>query len=94
MSGAPIIKGTIQFPNPPINAGITMKKIITKACPVTNTLYNWWLPDKIWFPGCDNSKRINTDIVVPITPENAPKSRYNVPMSLWLVENSQREIQL
>lgn len=31
ISGAPIIKGTSQFPNPPIIIGITMKKIITKA---------------------------------------------------------------
>lgn len=39
MSGAPINKGTIQLPNPPIIKGITMKKIITKACAVTITLY-------------------------------------------------------
>jgi len=31
MSGAPIIRGTNQFPKPPIMIGITMKKIITKA---------------------------------------------------------------
>lgn len=31
MSGALIIKGTNQFPNPPIIIGITIKKIITKA---------------------------------------------------------------
>lgn len=31
MSGAPIINGTSQFPNPPIRTGITIKKIITKA---------------------------------------------------------------
>ena len=31
MSGAPIRSGTIQFPNPPIIRGITIKKIITKA---------------------------------------------------------------
>jgi hypothetical protein len=31
ISGAPINKGTIQFPNPPIITGITIKKIITKA---------------------------------------------------------------
>lgn len=31
MSGAPIIRGTSQFPNPPIMTGITIKKIITKA---------------------------------------------------------------
>lgn len=38
MSGAPIISGTNQFPNPPIMMGITMKKIITKAWAVTITL--------------------------------------------------------
>lgn len=35
ISGAPIIIGTSQFPNPPIIIGITIKKIITKACAVT-----------------------------------------------------------
>jgi len=40
ISGAPIINGTNQFPNPPIITGITRKKIITKACAVTITLYN------------------------------------------------------
>lgn len=38
MSGAPIINGTSQFPNPPIIIGITMKKIITNAWAVTMTL--------------------------------------------------------
>lgn len=38
MSGAPIIRGTSQLPNPPIITGITIKKIITKACAVTITL--------------------------------------------------------
>jgi hypothetical protein len=31
MSGAPNIKGTSQFPNPPIKIGITIKKIIINA---------------------------------------------------------------
>jgi hypothetical protein len=31
ISGAPIIKGTSHFPNPPIIMGITIKKIITNA---------------------------------------------------------------
>ena len=31
MSGAPSIKGTNQFAKPPINIGITIKKIIKKA---------------------------------------------------------------
>jgi hypothetical protein len=38
ISGDPIIKGTNQFPNPPIMIGITIKKIIKKACAVTITL--------------------------------------------------------
>lgn len=38
MSGAPIIRGTSQLPNPPIMIGITIKKIITKAWAVTITL--------------------------------------------------------
>jgi hypothetical protein len=38
ISGAPIINGTSQLPNPPIRIGITMKKIITKAWAVMMTL--------------------------------------------------------
>jgi hypothetical protein len=37
MSGAPIISGTIQLPNPPISAGITMKKIMMRPCAVVKT---------------------------------------------------------
>jgi len=39
ISGAPNKIGTNQLPNPPINKGITIKKIITNACAVTSTLY-------------------------------------------------------
>jgi hypothetical protein len=38
ISGAPIIKGTNQFPNPPIIIGITIKKIMINAWAVTKTL--------------------------------------------------------
>lgn len=38
ISGAPIKIGTNQLPNPPIRIGITMKKIIRKACAVIITL--------------------------------------------------------
>jgi len=38
ISGAPNIKGTNQFPKPPIMIGMTIKKIITKAWAVTMTL--------------------------------------------------------
>lgn len=40
MSGAASIRGTSQFPNPPINTGITRKKIMRKACAVTIVLYS------------------------------------------------------
>jgi len=40
ISTAPNIKGTNQLPQPPIIIGITIKKIIIKACAVTITLYN------------------------------------------------------
>lgn len=38
ISGAPIIRGINQFPNPPIIMGMTMKKIIINAWAVTITL--------------------------------------------------------
>jgi hypothetical protein len=38
ISGAPIRIGTNQFPKPPIRTGMTIKKIIKKACAVTTTL--------------------------------------------------------
>lgn len=47
ISGAPSIKGTNQFPNPPIIMGITIKKIMTNACAVTITLYVWSSPMRL-----------------------------------------------
>ena len=88
MSGAASIRGTNQFPNPPIITGITRKKIIKKACAVTIVLYNWSLPKNL--PGCPSSVRISSLIDVPSIPDQIPKIRYRVPMSLWLVEHSQR----
>lgn len=38
ISGAPNIKGTNQFPNPPMRIGITIKKIMMKAWAVTIVL--------------------------------------------------------
>jgi len=82
ISGAPIIRGIIQLPKPPINTGITIKKIITKAWAVTITLYKCPSPAKIVLPGVDNSILINTLKAVPTIPANAPKIIYNVPISL------------
>jgi len=47
ISGLPNKIGTNQFPKLPIKIGIVIKKIITNACAVTTTLYNWLLPPKI-----------------------------------------------
>ncbi len=41
MSGAPIISGTNQLPNPPISAGMTMKNTMISPWPVISTLKNW-----------------------------------------------------
>ena len=49
ISGAPNMRGTNQLPKPPINTGITKKKIITKACAVIVTLYICSSENK--FPG-------------------------------------------
>lgn len=38
ISGAPSINGKSQFPNPPMNTGITRKKIIRNAWAVTIVL--------------------------------------------------------
>ena len=39
MSGAPIMIGTNQLPNPPIIAGITMKNTMIRPCAVTSTFH-------------------------------------------------------
>lgn len=82
ISGAPIISGTIQFPNPPIIAGISMKNIIINACAVTITLYNCPSPARYVSPGNADSILIITLNAVPTIPLNAPNIIYNVPISL------------
>jgi hypothetical protein len=44
LSDAPSIKGTDQFPNPPIRTSITKDKIITKPWTVAMTLEIWSSP--------------------------------------------------
>ena len=59
MSGAPIISGTNQLPKPPIIAGMTMKKIISRAWALITTFHHW--PSgasdvpKSWMPGWPSS---------------------------------------
>jgi hypothetical protein len=64
---------------------------MTKACPVIKTFQSWLFPRRIPFPGSANSIRITNDIMVPTTAEKVPKIIYRVPISLWLVENNQRD---
>ena len=86
MSGAPIISGTIQLPNPPMMAGMTMKNTMISPCAVTKTLNISGLP-KICMPGSMSSMRMPIDSKPPTMPPIMAKIRYIVPMSLWLVEN-------
>jgi len=90
MSGAVIIRGTNQFPNPPIMMGITMKKIMTKAWAVTITLKIWSFWPKI--VGWDSLNRMMNLIEAPSIPAHRPNPKYIVPMSLWLVEYNHRVI--
>lgn len=71
ISGAPNMRGSSQFPKPPISIGITKKKIIRRACAVTIVLYSWSLPRKA--PGCPSSIRIRRLIEVPNRPPQTPK---------------------
>lgn len=89
ISGANIISGVSQLPNPPIIIGITRKKIIKKAWAVTNVLYSWSLPSRV--PGCPNSVRIKSLIDVPRSPAHVPRTKYIVPISLWFVDPVQRK---
>ncbi len=73
MSGAPSIRGRSQFPNPPINTGITRKKIITNAWAVTIVLYSWSLPRKA--PGCLSSIRMRRLIPAPTIPAQTPRMK-------------------
>ena len=75
ISGAPIISGSIQLPNPPIIIGITMKKIIRNACAVTTTFHSCPFPQKMLFPGCESSSRIRAEKTTPMIPEKAPNSK-------------------
>jgi hypothetical protein len=90
ISATPNIKGSSQLPKPPIEIGITIKKIITKAWAVTITLYRCSSASQ--GPIVPNSKRISRERDKPIKPAQIPKIKYKVPMSLWLVDIVQRTI--
>ena len=81
MSGAPIIKGTNQLPNPPIKAGMTTKKTMIRPCAVITTFHICpsGAPSAMNKPSCTpglcNSIRISSEKRPPITPPTTAKSR-------------------
>ena len=87
VAGAPSIKGTNQFPKPPIRNGIN-KKFITKVWAVTMNLQFRSCAKKD--SGCPSSFRISILRVVPTIPDQAPDTEYNVPMSLYIFEKIRR----
>jgi hypothetical protein len=88
MSGAPIISGRSQFPNPPMKIGVTKKNSIRRPWAVIIVLYSWSSPRKD--PGCPSSVRIISLVDTPKRPAQTPNRKYSVPISLWFVEKNQR----
>src|SRR5690606_18231518 len=89
MSGAAVCSGIIQLPRP-TKAGMIAPKIITSACMVVIWLKNWGSTS--CRPGIASSLRITTENPAPMITIVKLKSRYSVPMSLWLVEKNQRSM--
>jgi hypothetical protein len=89
MSGAPIIIGIIQLASP-TNAGMTAPNTIISACIVVIELKNSGCTN--CSPGCISSLRMTSAIVPPMKNMMRLNTRYSVPMSLWLVVNSQRRM--
>ena len=88
MSGAPIMSGTNQLPNPPISAGMTMKKIMMTPWPVMNTLYMFLaastepspesaaeIAGNTPMPGWASSARMATESRPPMMPATMAKIR-------------------
>jgi len=71
ISATPNIKGSNQLPKPPMEIGITMKKIIIKAWAVTITLYK--CSSASHGPIVPNSRRISKERDRPIKPAQIPK---------------------
>jgi hypothetical protein len=87
MSGAPTINGIIQLPRP-TKAGMIAPKIITSACMVVSWLKKYGCIS--CRPGLNSSARISIAKLPPIKNIVSAKTRYSVPMSLWLVDMNQR----
>ena len=74
MSGAPIISGTNQLPNPPIIAGMTVKKIMIRPCAVTNWFQACPVVTMV-LPGAASWARMMIDRMPPVMPAMIAKIR-------------------
>ena len=72
----------------PTKAGITPPKIMTRACIVVIWLKKYGSTN--CRPGVISSARITPDMAPPMQNMMKAKTRYSVPMSLWLVVKTQR----
>ena len=82
------IKGIKTLPNPPINIGIIIKKIIKIPWKVIQELY--WREEQIRNPGKANSNRIIIDIPNPNEPPIKPDKIYTPPIKIWFVVQVRR----
>ena len=87
MSLAPICSGIIQFAKP-TKAGMMAPNTMIRPCMVVSWLNNSGLTT--CKPGWNNSARIISASTPPTISMVNENSRYSVPMSLWLVANTQR----
>ena len=89
ISGAPIIMGISQLASP-TNDGMMAPNTITRPCNVVI-----WLKkpgSTNCMPGWNSSARMTIAKKPPSKNMAKENHRYIVPMSLWLVVNSQREM--
>ncbi len=87
MSAAPTCSGTSQFAKP-TNAGMIAPNTMISPCMVVNWLNSSGL--KNCRPGLNSSSRMPIASRPPTISIAKLNNRYIVPMSLWLVANSQR----
>ena len=87
MSDAPICSGIIQFAKP-TKAGMMAPNTMIRPCMVVSWLNNPGFTN--CKPGWNSSARINKASTPPTISMVKANSRYRVPMSLWLVANTQR----
>ncbi len=87
MSEAPICSGIIQLAKP-TKAGMIAPNTMIRPCMVVSWLKN--SGRTICRPGSNSSARMPSAITPPDRNMMNENSRYSVPMSLWLVANSQR----